>query len=239
MKKVSAVPTTSQKYLLHPAHSDEAGLFYALTSDQDEQLGTIGHLRIDFGKGGKEWWSTWHPRGKAELNTPEFRNELDELVNELRKDGLPLHDLADMRRYCQSHGGGIEGGWNQNYGYQVETDHYLYRIRCNPSPGDYHCYLTCFDKKQQMMMQGQKPVGMLTFADGSVLKYMDTEKFVQAVKEELPYHATTGLKIEVLTDDPQTRKAVDDQLYDLYGEENPRPIEDYAIPDRDIPEMTM
>lgn len=32
---------------------------------------------------------------------------------------------------------------------------------------------------------------------------------------------------ETLTDDPAIRKQVDDILYDLYGEENPRPLEDY------------
>ena len=41
------------------------------------------------------------------------------------------------------------------------------------------------------------------------------------------YHATSGFHYETLTDDPQMRKAVDDILYDLYGEENPRPLEDY------------
>ena len=35
------------------------------------------------------------------------------------------------------------------------------------------------------------------------------------------------LRYETLTDDPAIRKQVDDILYDLYGEENPRPLEDY------------
>ena len=34
-------------------------------------------------------------------------------------------------------------------------------------------------------------------------------------------------RYETLTDDPAIRKQVDDILYDLYGEENPRPLEDY------------
>ena len=91
------------------------------------------------------------------------------------------------------------------------------------------------------MMHDKEPVGKLTFADGSVLKYLDADKFVQAVKEELPYFNTTGLKIEVLTDDPKTRKAVDDEIYNLYGERNPRSIEEYTIPGRNsiTPTMTM
>ena len=37
----------------------------------------------------------------------------------------------------------------------------------------------------------------------------------------------TGFRYETLTDDPAVRKQADDILYDLYGEENPRPLEDY------------
>ena len=32
---------------------------------------------------------------------------------------------------------------------------------------------------------------------------------------------------EVLTDDPSVRKQVDDIVFDLYGEENPRQLEEY------------
>ena len=39
----------------------------------------------------------------------------------------------------------------------------------------------------------------------------------------------TGFRFETLTDDPAVRKAAaDDMTYDLYGEENPRPLEDYV-----------
>ena len=43
----------------------------------------------------------------------------------------------------------------------------------------------------------------------------------------MPYRPTTGLRYEVLTDDPAVRKAVDDIVFDLYGEENPRQLEEY------------
>ena len=48
------------------------------------------------------------------------------------------------------------------------------------------------------------------------------------VREEPPCHSTSGFRYETLTDDPEVRKAVDDILCDLYGEENPRPLEDYG-----------
>lgn len=50
-----------------------------------------------------------------------------------------------MERFCYEHGGKISGGWTQNYGYVVETEHYRYCLRCNPSPGDYNCYCTAYD----------------------------------------------------------------------------------------------
>lgn len=39
-----------------PASREEAGLFYSEPNQTlDEALGTVGHLRMDFGSGGKEF----------------------------------------------------------------------------------------------------------------------------------------------------------------------------------------
>jgi len=70
-------------------------------------------------------------------------------------------------------------------------------------------------------------IGRVTFASGESEDFTAPEKYLQTIREELPYQATTGFRCETLTDDPAVRKAVDDMLFDLYGEENPRPIEDY------------
>ena len=70
--------------------------------------------------------------------------------------------------------------------------------------------------------------GRVTFASGERWNYTDPGKYLQAVREELPLQAATGFRCETLTDDPEVRKAVDDMLCDLYGEENPRTLEDYG-----------
>lgn len=57
--------------------------------------------------------------------------------------------------------------------------------------------------------------------------YTDAEAYLQCIREELPDCPVTGFRYETLTDDPVVRKQADDILYDLYGEENPRPLEDY------------
>lgn len=78
-------------------------------------------------------------------------------------------------------------------------------------------------------------VGQVTFASGERIEYTDPAEYLKAIREELPYHATTGFRFETLTSAPEVRKAADDALYDLYGEENPRLLEDY----QERPEQSM
>lgn len=130
------------RFEIRPASNDEAGIFYAQTPEQDQQMGAIGHVRIDFGQNGKEFWHTWHPRGEESLNSSAFKEELTQVVDQLR-DSV-LRDLHAMDHFCYEHGGKIDGGWRQNYGYIIETENYRYCLRCSPGQGDYHAYLSCF-----------------------------------------------------------------------------------------------
>ena len=168
---------------------------------------------MDFGRSGNEFWHTWWPRGPEELNSPAFKKELQEVVDTLRED--VLKSRFAMERFCYEHGGKIDGGWTQNYGYIVETEHYRYCLRCNPSPGDYNGYLTCFNLNvQRQNMARDKPlVGRVTYANGDAQEFTDAEAFLECVREELPYRPTTGFRYEVLTDDPTARKAVDDVVF--------------------------
>ena len=146
------LPQTPIRHLMRPASPEEAGLFYALPQEKNEELGAIGHVRIDFGSSGEEFWHTWWPRGPEELNTPEFRAELGAVVNDLRK-GV-LKDLLSMERYCWGSDGAIKGGTCcQNYGFTLETERYIYRLRCNPIRDDYQAYLSCFDREAQKLTQ--------------------------------------------------------------------------------------
>lgn len=143
---------------LRPASIEEAGLFYSeLDEKQDEALGTVGHIRMDFGSGGKEFWHTWWPHNEDRFNTLEFKEELQAIVDTLRANG-PLKDLASMSNYCHKNGGAITED-SRSFGYVAETDHYRYCLRCTPTPGDYQGYLYCYDKRQQEMAQKDKIVG--------------------------------------------------------------------------------
>ena len=211
---------------LRPASIEEAGLFYS-NDEQDEALGTVGHLRMDFASGGKGFHHTWWPHNGDHFNTPEFKEALQEFVDALRKDG-PLKSLADMDTYCWHNGGKITEN-DRIYGFIAETDRYRFCLRCTPRPGDYQGYLYCYDLRQQKMARQEKLVGRITYASGEQQAFIDPGAYLQTIREELPYRNTTGFRFEPLTDDPVVRKAVDDILLDFAGEENPRRACNYGL----------
>ena len=90
---------------LRPASIEEAGLFYSqVDADEDLSSGTVGHIRMDFGHVGKEFWHTWWPHNDDQFNTQEFKADLQTVVDALRTEG-PLRDLATMRSFCNQNGG--------------------------------------------------------------------------------------------------------------------------------------
>ena len=83
---------------IRPARPEEAGLFYTPHPEEDKRLGTVGHVRMDFGRSGNEFWHTWWPRGPEELNSPVFKAELQEVVDTLRES--VLKNRFAMERFC-------------------------------------------------------------------------------------------------------------------------------------------
>ena len=139
-----------QKYSfdLRPASIEEAGLFYS-NDEQDEALGTVGHLRLDFGHGFLPLRSTCYPHNDDQFDTLEFKMLLREFLEAMQENG-PLASLSSMEAYCQKHGGAItEDG--QTYG----TERYRFCLRCTPSPFEYQGHLYCYDLWQQQI---QKPI---------------------------------------------------------------------------------
>lgn len=209
-------PTTCE---IRPASVEEAGLFYS-DEDQDMLLGTVGHLRLDFGSDGRGFWTTWWPHNGNQLNTPEFKEALQQFVEAMRKGG-PLMNLPSMQKFCCQNGGAItEDG--QSYGYVGETENYRFCLRCTPRLGDYQGYLYCYDLREQQIQRQEQLVGRVTYANGELQEFTDPQKYLRTIREELPYRNTTGFRHETLTDDPTVREAVDDILWDFVGEENPR-----------------
>ena len=72
-------------------------------------------------------------------------------------------------------------------------------------------------------------IGSVSFLSGETQQFTDAKAYLDCIREELPYEATTGFQFRTITRDPAVRKAVDDIVFDLYGEENPCNEEDYNL----------
>ncbi len=80
-------------------------------------------------------------------------------------------------------------------------------------------------------------VGSVSFLSGETQQFTDAKEYLDCIREELPHEATTGFRFRTITQDPAIRKAVDDIVFDLYGEENPCNEEDYNLAPSEEMEM--
>ena len=58
-------------------------LFY-FDKERDAALGTIGHLRIDFGRSGEEFNCTWFDHANSGKNDSYFKERFDMFIDDLR-----------------------------------------------------------------------------------------------------------------------------------------------------------
>lgn len=72
-------------------------------------------------------------------------------------------------------------------------------------------------------------VGSVSFINGDAQQFTDAQEYLDCIREELPYRATSGFSFRTVTQDTAIRKAVDDIVFDLYGEENSCNEEDYNL----------
>ena len=139
---------SDERYPLQETGKDEEFLFF---SGNTEDQACIGHLRGDFGSG-TEFWTTWWDHN-VELKGQEFKDELDAVVNALRKDG-PLKNLSSMERYCRSHAQARMSpqSGTDYYGFRVDTEKHCYYLRFLPQRGNYNFYIYCYqtDKFERM-----------------------------------------------------------------------------------------
>lgn len=137
------------KYQIKCADAEQKSMFY---SDCEPSLrnACVGHLRMDFGSG-NEFYSSWFG-SREDLNDSAFKAELQEVVNELRRDGL-LKNRREMQRFCDAH---QSLNLDESCGFSVETDSHLFLLRCRPERGNYDCYCYCYDKRELLLAQEQR-----------------------------------------------------------------------------------
>ena len=72
-------------------------------------------------------------------------------------------------------------------------------------------------------------IGSVSFLSGETQQFTDATAYLDCIREELPHEATTGFRFRTITQEPAIRKAVDDIVFDFYGEENPCREENYNL----------
>lgn len=131
---------SDEAYPLQGMGKDEEFLSF---SGNAEDQACIGHLRGDFARG-TEFWTTWWVH-QEELVDQDFKDELDSVVNALRKNG-PLKNLSAMQSFCWKHKQAQmspESG-KDYYGFRVDTPKRRYYLRFLPLRGNYNFYIYCY-----------------------------------------------------------------------------------------------
>ena len=121
-----------------------------------------------------------------------------------------LKNRFAMERFCYDHGGKIDGGYVQNYGYIVETERYRYCLRCNPSPGDYNGYLDCYTiwLSSGRTWRGTSPWWAASPMPMATRRSLRMRKnFSVAYRKNFRIAPPQVCRYEVLTDDPNRPQA--------------------------------
>jgi hypothetical protein len=139
----------------------EISLLFSDDKNDAERV-CIGHLRVDFGRSGSEFWLTWFDHC-SELKTCSLRKELDAVVNHLREDGNMLHSLTELSKYCRTHRDAHLplAFRDDSYGFKIYTKAHCYYIRAMLTQGDYNIYCYCYNRErlEQYLTATQKRGG--------------------------------------------------------------------------------
>ena len=135
------------RFKIEPVSKSQQFLLYS-DETMDAARGTIGRLRFDFGKNGNEFWFTWFPHNGDRLNTSEFKDEFDCVVNYLRSPGKPLSNFRAVKQFRFADGSRpvlLPNPDAPSYAIKIETDNYIYYVRLETIAQQYN-YIYCYSK---------------------------------------------------------------------------------------------
>jgi len=127
-------------YELLLAEKEELNLCFRLSGEAAERCGVIGYLRADFGRSGKEFYTTWFD-SQPHLKSYDFKYKFDELINSLRDDGQkpPFASRDNHLAFCAAH--------PSMTCFKVATLDYSFYFRLNPHQGTYDIYCFAYDNR--------------------------------------------------------------------------------------------
>lgn len=140
------------------------------------QTGCIGHLRADMDTNGEGFFSSWDDFRK-DLKTQEFKDEFDDVINELREKSNILSNRSALSKYCFSTPESAFGN-DREYGVRVDTKSYAYLMRLNPYKGEYNLYCYCYvrDWLDKHLKQAERGIRFITPDYKEVFRIPDGDK---------------------------------------------------------------
>lgn len=108
------------------------------------KTGCIGYLTANLNAGIPEFESSWHDRTQK-LNTPEFTNDFNGMMETLRQGMLKSPQF--LRTYCEAHPGSLlkdNFSTDTRYGFRIDTGRYSHMIVCSFRSTECRLWLNAF-----------------------------------------------------------------------------------------------
>ena len=148
---------------VRPATKTEQMYCYTQSDQIMGQTGCIGHLRADMGDSGDQFFHDWTSHCER-LLTPEFNDEFNQVINQLREDGGFLKSRAAVSAYCYRQIDSAIDLSDQDFAFRADTKDYSYLLRLNPQKGMYTVYCYCYKREflDHHLHQAEKGIRFIT-----------------------------------------------------------------------------
>lgn len=156
-------------------------------------------------------------------------DKLDDLVNYLQNKKISDGHSLEVRPFA-SNDAYIMTNQQQNIDLQSELKFIKQELENSSelnNKSDVNIFDDSLEKKQDFIKEEKEVVGKLTFLDsGEVMNYKSSESYLNALKSEFDSNMG-GFTYETVIKTPELLKNVDDLLYNVYGEINPKSLSSY------------
>ena len=138
----------TMRVTVRSASRDEQEFAYTPGGFDGDASGCLGHLRVDMGSDGKEFYTDWTPHMLKDM--PDgFDVYLNTLISELRTnrafDGM-LTDRGTLSSFCYHHPESRILGEDNKYSFRVDAREYAMILRLTPNRGEYSAYAYCYQR---------------------------------------------------------------------------------------------
>lgn len=192
---------------IRPAKPEERLYMYQQSCQLENQTGSIGYLRADFGREGTDFYTSWFDHIPS-FRGEDFSDEFDAVINALRfesENGGLLKSRNAMRLYCRDCPESMfMGKYCTEYGFRIDYGKYSLLLRCSPMQGDYNLYVFCYVREflDRHMEKASRGIRFITpeyrekfkipDGDSILITSSDEEKTLRACRYIDDYHVEVG-----------------------------------------------